>query len=348
MGLAERLGPEGQVLVSAAGIYSCYLYYGVLQERIYRPDPVTGDRFGATLFLLTVQCLFNFGLGALALAVAGGPGTTKPALEAAQRSPLPFRHSGVTWLAFISLSYMSAMGCSNQSLQFVSYPFQALAKSCKMVPVMLGNVLLGGKRYSALEYLVVLLITGGVVLFQLANSKKSFSEGNTWWGMALLFGSLALDGFTSSNQKLFSDEFRPSGHYMMMHMNLWSLFFLLPLLALTGEGQAGLEYVLAHTGLMWDIALFGLCSALGQQFIFFCVVGPGPLVCTTITTTRKFFTVLLSVLWFPDNKLSNLQWVAVGSVFAGLMLELWQKSSHSKGKPAKPSDGKSGAAKKAD
>ena len=56
----------------------------------------------------------------------------------------------------------------------------------------------------------------------------------------------------------------------------------------------------------------------GQVFIFFTITGPGPLVCTTITTTRKFFTILLSVMLNPNNHLNNNQWIAVGLVFLGL------------------------------
>ena len=41
------------------GIYTCYLYYGVLQEDIYRPDE-DGRKFESTLFLLFAQCVVNF------------------------------------------------------------------------------------------------------------------------------------------------------------------------------------------------------------------------------------------------------------------------------------------------
>jgi UDP-galactose transporter B1 len=323
-----------KVLVSAAGIYSFYLYYGVLQERIYRAEGAGGERFSQTLLLLAAQCLANWVLGAVAVLVEGGKGTDKEVGAPARSSPWG-THSGRTWLAIISVSYLCAMGCSNQSLQFVSYPFQALAKSCKMVPVMLGGVLLGGKRYRWYEYLAVLLITGGVLLFQL-DKGGSLLEGNTAWGMGLLFASLVLDGLTSSNQDLFSHEYGPSGSYMMREMNFWSLLLLLPLLAVTGEGTSGLAFALRNPHVMYDIVMFALCSAVGQQFIFFCIVGPGPLVCTTITTTRKFFTVLLSVLWFPDNKLSNKQWLAVALVFAGISIELVSKRLNKRSKePAK-------------
>lgn len=66
-------------------------------------------------------------------------------------------------------------------------------------------------------------------------------------------------------------------------------------------------------------------SALGQNFIFYTITGPGPLACTTITTTRKFFTILASVLLYPENSLSPAQWFSVLVVFTGLFIELQDK-----------------------
>jgi drug/metabolite transporter (DMT)-like permease len=49
----------------------------------------------------------------------------------------------------------------------------------------------------------------------------------------------------------------------------------------------------------------------------------GGLMCSVITTTRKFFTLLLSVVLF-GHVLSVLQWQSVGIVFVGLMLDTYQ------------------------
>jgi UDP-galactose transporter B1 len=62
------------------------------------------------------------------------------------------------------------------------------------------------------------------------------------------------------------------------------------------------------------------------------VTGPGPLVCTTITTTRKFFTILISVFLNPNNSLTQAQWGAVGLVFLGLSAELYEKYEKKKKK----------------
>jgi len=76
----------------------------------------------------------------------------------------------------------------------------------------------------------------------------------------------------------------------------------------------------------WDVALFCLCGAVGQLFIFATIRRFGSLANTLVCTTRKFFNILLSVL-LNGNPLLPQQWAAVGLVFAGLLV-----SSVSKGR----------------
>lgn len=52
------------------------------------------------------------------------------------------------------------------------------------------------------------------------------------------------------------------------------------------------------------------------------VVYFGPLTCSIITTTRKFFTILASVVLFA-NPISPMQWVGTVLVFLG---EFWGKT----------------------
>lgn len=55
---------------------------------------------------------------------------------------------------------------------------------------------------------------------------------------------------------------------------------------------------------------------LYQTFIFMTVVYFGPLTCSIVTTTRKFFTILGSVILF-GNVMSMMQWVGTVLVFLG-------------------------------
>jgi len=79
-------------------------------------------------------------------------------------------------------------------------------------------------------------------------------------------------------------------------------------------------FVQRHPFVVYQIITFSIASALGQFFIFVMVSDFGPLPCSIVTTTRKFFTVLASVIFF-GNVLTGLQWLGATAVFAGLALD---------------------------
>ena len=272
------------------------------------------------IFALVMRTVFGGSKHSLSLSRHS---TTSPI-----RTLIP-RINGWLWLGFISASYLLAMLSSNEALKYVSYPVQALAKSCKMVPVMLGNALVGVK-YKPREYIIVMLITLGIALSQPSGGKSS--KESTLLGMSLLFLSLIFDGFTGSHQHLFDHEYALSTHDLMLGMNAFASLYTLIALIMTGEGFRGLDYVMKYPHVQINIFLFGLMSALGQNFIFYTITGPGPLACTTITTMRKFFTILLSVFTHPDNSLSTRQWAGVFLVFSGLGSEILEKAFKKKKK----------------
>merc|ERR1712113_1365801 len=113
-----------------------------------------------------------------------------------------------------------------------------------------------------------------------------------------------------------------SGH-MMKSMNKWSVAYLGVALALTGEGFRFVSFVARHPSVIWQLASLSVASALGQVFIFMCISEFGPLPCSIITTKRKFFTILGSVIFF-GNSLINRQWL--GALLAYSWMELMVKN----------------------
>jgi len=245
------------------GIYTCYLFYGVLQEQIYRPDE-NGHKFESTMFLLFVQCTVNFLVACLGYLVFGDSKAAKPLSAIANKSPVPrVKMRGVMFLGLLSLTYMLAMFCSNESIKWVSYPTQVLGKSCKIVPVMIFNVLVAKRSYTLREYIQVGLITLGIVIFNLGKT-KSKGGSDSLVGVFLLLGSLCCDGMTGSFQRMFMDEFRPSTHKLMAGMNLWSIIILSAPLVISGQGYDAVMYCSSHPAIVRAILQFSLCSALGQ------------------------------------------------------------------------------------
>ncbi|NXS70072.1 S35B1 protein, partial [Pandion haliaetus] len=230
-----------------------------------------------------------------------------------------------SWLyAACSLSYLGAMVSSNSALQFVSYPTQRVPGTvCDIASftVMLLGVTLLRKKYPPAKYLCVLLIVAGVALFLYKPKKGAGSDDHVFgYGELLLLLSLTLDGLTGVSQDHMRAHYQTGSNHMMLNVNLWSTLFLGAGILFTGELWEFLSFTERYPSIIYNILLFGLTSALGQSFIFMTVVYFGPLTCSIITTTRKFFTILASVILFA-NPISTMQWVGTVLVFLGLGLD---------------------------
>jgi len=151
-------------------------------------------------------------------------------------------------------------------------------------------------------------------------------------GEILLLVSLTCDGLTGAVQERMKLEHSTKSGHMMMAMNKWSVAYLSVALVASGEGVEFVSFIQRHPSVVWQLATFSVASALGQFFIFMCVSEFGPLPCSIITTTRKFFTVLGSVLMFGNTLLTH-QWVGAVLVFAGIFLD----GAYGKQKQAKAS-----------
>merc|ERR1719481_1495327 len=217
-----------------------------------------------------------------------------------------------SYYAVASFTYLLAMVSSNKALSWVNYPTQVVGKSCKPIPVMVLGVLVGRKRYPALKYLFIVMIVVGVAIFMYkdktgATSGVSLGD-DIGVGELLLIVSLICDGLTGAVQERMKTEHKTKSGHMMMSMNKWSIMYLGIALAITGEGFEFTRFIVRHPSVIWQLVTFSCASALGQFFIFMCVSEFGPLPCSIITTTRKFFTVLASVIIFGNTLLIR-QWL---------------------------------------
>lgn len=221
-----------------------------------------------------------------------------------------------------------------------------LAKSCKLVPVLIMNILLYRRRFAPHKYIVVAMVTAGISIFMLANPnlKSKASKGaasNSLTGLGLLLVSLTIDGATNSTQDEIFVRFRSTGVQMMFWMNAFATLLtatacILPIPSLpalgysnpsgsaTTELSTALEFISSHPAVLRDIVAFSLAGALGQLFIFDTLQHFGSLTLVTITVTRKLFTMLLSVFIYKHD-LAAAQWIGVGVVFAAIGLEAQHK-----------------------
>lgn len=316
------------------GIYATFLLYGILQERMYTHEyGEKKERFQYSMFLVFFQCIGN-----AAFAVALGlfsPPTNRVAAPAAA-------YFGM------SASYIGAMFSSNLALGFMSYPAQALAKSCKLIPVMVSRLfVVKDVKYTRREVAQVILITLGIVVFMLgapASASKKVKE-TSWLGLALCLVSLVMDGYTGPAQEKLNKEYKLTMSTMMFWLNVWASLLVAAALILTqpitGELQAGLAFCINNPTILPEAALFSLMAASGQAMILYTLLQFNSLIVVIITTTRKFFTILLSVVVY-GHSLNGSQWSGVALVFVGLSLDIYakwadrnKKKKHEHGKGAR-------------
>merc|ERR1712066_1042729 len=93
--------------------------------------------------------------------------------------------------------------------------------------------------------------------------------------------------------------------------------------------KEGLEFVWENKEVLEKIVKFSLCSAFGQSFIFYTIANFDPLVLSTITTTRKILSVLLSILW-KGHPLSQTGWSGIALSCSGVISEMMAKASMSR------------------
>jgi UDP-galactose transporter B1 len=220
--------------------------------------------------------------------------------------------------AFTSLSLASG----------VSFPVVTLAKSGKMVPVMIGSLLLGGAKYSVREYAAVLAIIGGTCIVSMG--KKSSGKTSSSLGLLFIALSLACDGITGGVQKRLQTSCKEKGvkakpYDLMFWSNFYMCLTATAIALAMGELTTGIAFCVANPVIFEKILKFAVCSAVGQSFIFYTIANFDPLICTTVTTTRKVFSVLLSI--FLNGHAMNTQgWCGIGLASAGILAELQDKA----------------------
>ncbi|ORX82683.1 UAA transporter [Anaeromyces robustus] len=301
------------------GIYGCYITWGILQERVSTksyPSNKTGElgRFNYFIFLNLIQSIITSIVAFFYL------------LSKGERISIP--RKGLIYSYFLVAFIQSlASQFGYNSLKYINYPTMILGKSCKLVPVVVMNFLLYQKKYPWNKYVTVVLVTVGVSLFTLLQPAKANAaeKTNSIFGIVLLLINLILDGTTNSTQDKIFSKYKITSSQMMLWMNVFSSIIMTGyLLAIHPLGNHELvnaiSFVAERPVIIKHIILFGLCGAVGQVFIFYVLGNFGSIVLVTITVTRKMISIVMSVIWFK-HKLVLGQWVAVGIVFAGIILD---------------------------
>lgn len=305
-----------KLLLGAGGIYGAFLYYGSLQEDVFRFVAPDGTSFKQAWFLQVLEALANVIIGFIGMQITG-----------------PTKGIPLTMFGISGAAQVSAKACTSLALaNGLSFPVATLAKSGKMAPVMAGSLLLGGASYDLREYLQVAAIIGGTAVVSMGK-KKGGGDASSAMGVFYICMSLVLDGVTAGFQKRLKTEtskvgVKPKPYDFMFWTNLFMCLTAIVIAGGLGEVDSGVKFLVDNPEIMSKIIKFAICSAVGQSFIFYTIANFDPLVLSTVTTTRKIFSVLLSI-FLKGHSLSAIGWSGISMACAGILSELHLKSGGS-------------------
>lgn len=328
-----------------AGLYASFLTWSLLQERIntkpygYNPDTGKPDFFKAPLVVNIIQAFFAAIVGLIYSLVSTGSNPFDVFTRLDRATSLRFLKLFV--LISITSSLLSPL--SYQSLKHVDYLAFLLAKSCKLIPVLLIHTTLYRTRFPLYKYLVAGAVLAGVVVFTfghlLGSTKASLNDGRKILGMAQLVGSMVLDGLTNSTQDQLFKMISPvklTAAKLMCLLNVF-IFLLLFGYAYWFEYDAEITYTLNfvrhYPQALGNILAFAALGSVGQVFVFIILERFDSLILVTATVTRKMISMILSVVLFGHH-LSAVQWAGVVLVFAGIAYEAAAKNTPAKAKRA--------------
>ncbi|CAJ1964331.1 unnamed protein product [Cylindrotheca closterium] len=314
---SKGLPDNVKLLIGAGGIYASFLYYGSLQEDVFNYEAQDGVRFTQAWFLQVLEALANLFVGFIGMRLAG------------QTTGIPIKMFGISGVTQVSSKAFTSMALANG----LSFPVATLAKSGKMAPVMIGQLLLGGSTYSVRQYLQVAAIILGTAIVSMGK-KKAPTAASSFLGVVYIIIALVMDGLTAGYQKKLKTEtekigIHPKPYDFMFWTNLSMCLTAVLITIILGEFRTGIDFLMANPVILSKIIKFSTCSAVGQSFIFYTIAHFDPLVVTTITTTRKILSVLLSI-FLKGHSLSLTGWSGLGLAFGGIISELKSKSSKKK------------------
>lgn len=330
------------LLFSVVGIYASFLTWALVQEPLNtKVWPESDAKFQCPNVIAIFQAFCAMCIGYCYLK-----------WKKSEYQPWTLIKDHAKPMAIISFTQSTSAPLAAYSLQYVDYLTFMLAKSCKMIPVLLVHLLLYRTPISNEKRIVAILVSLGVTIFtmggntkKLVHSHESFKLTNLY-GFGMLATSLFLDGLTNATQdKMLKRASTPTsnnqtktitGSHLMFALNLfivlWNVFYL----TMFHKQQLfdAITMIKLDKEILLYLLTYCICGSLGQCFIFYTLENYGSLVLIMITVTRKMMSMILSIFIFGKT-VNMTQWIGIIIVFSGIIWEAMNKRGNIKTKAKK-------------
>lgn len=284
-------------------VFLLFIGYGYWLERIFSLEAFRPFGFYLTLLQFGLYSLLSF-------------------LERNFRNDT-IRKTPLQTHVVISLLTVGTMGFSNAAVGYLNYPTQVVFKCCKLIPVLVGGILIQGKEYDRLDFLAALLMTIGVAAFTLTDVELSPSFSPL--GVFFITIALVMDaGLGNVQEKAMKTNLSSNLEIVFFSYSIGTGFILLYLVCM-GQLIPAIaicsKYPLETYGYGM---MFGVCGYFGIQFVLTLISITDAFVAVSVTTMRKVVSIVLSFILFTKPFSSRYLWSGL-LVLGGIYLHQYKK-----------------------
>ncbi|KAI5645551.1 UAA transporter family domain-containing protein [Phthorimaea operculella] len=225
--------------------------------------------------------------------------------------------------ALLAALTLGTMSFSNMALSYLNYPTQLIFKSCKLIPVMIGSIIILGKRYGFIDYMAAIVMCIGLTMFTLADSQTS--PNFDFIGVIVISLALLCDAIIGNVQEKAMKQYNATNNEVVFYSYAIASIYLTVILAGTGTLVEGFVYCSKAPLTMYSrILMMSITSYMGLQAVLTLVRISGATVAVTVTTMRKALSICFSFLLF--TKPFTFQYVWSGMLVAlAVYLNLYSK-----------------------
>ncbi|XP_026325113.1 adenosine 3'-phospho 5'-phosphosulfate transporter 2 [Hyposmocoma kahamanoa] len=279
--------PLAQFSCCCIFVFICYLAYGYFLELIYSKE----DHKSLIFYITLVQFIFTFLLSYL---------------ESLMREKIT-RTVPLHTYALLAALTLGTMCFSNLALSYLNYPTQLIFKSCKLIPVMVGSIIIMQKKYGFLDYIAAIIMCIGLTMFTLADS--STSPNFDFVGVIVISMALLCDAVIGNVQEKAMKKYQASNNEVVFYSYAIASMYLFVFTALSGILTSGYTNLADQPITIYiNIFLLSLSGYLGLQAVLTLVRICGATVAVTVTTMRKAVSIIISFLLFSKPFVFQYVW----------------------------------------
>ena len=198
--------------------------------------------------------------------------------------------------------YVATTTLSKTALAYIDMPTQAVLKSAKLLPVMVGSIVILGQGFTLREWLAAAMLVTGIAAFSASNQPEPVSGGGpphqSLRGGASVLVALVCDAALGNYQKrAFQNGVEVS--QLMFFNSLCGLAYMGVACAAAGTLLPGFSLLLAEPPVALMLLAWAGALTAGTALVLRLVDEYSAVTAITVTTLRKAGTLAASFLLFP-------------------------------------------------